>query len=257
MLIIEPIRAFSDNYIWLFYEEGSKLAGVVDPGDAAPVKNALEERGLELSVVLITHHHFDHVGGLQDLCEAYSPQVYGPRNPAIDRISDRLADGDEIEVFGTRYKILEVPGHTLDHIAYFADGSEPVLFCGDTLFAGGCGRLFEGDAPMMLKSLDSLAALPDDTRVYCAHEYTLANLAFARAAEPDNVALQQRLEDAEATRRRDEPTVPSTLALERATNPFLRCRESSLKSSLAVQGKLAGDRPEQVFATVRGWKDEF
>ena len=150
-----------------------------------------------------------------------------------------------------------MPGHTLDHIAYFADCEEPVLFCGDTLFAGGCGRLFEGDAPMMLKSLDSLAALPEKTRVYCAHEYTLANLAFARAAEPNNAQLLQRIEDAETTRGRGQPTVPSTLGLELATNPFMRSRESSLISSLSEQGKLAGDTPEQVFAAVRGWKDDF
>jgi hydroxyacylglutathione hydrolase len=257
MLIIEPISAFSDNYIWLFYNEGSTDAAVVDPGDAAPVKAALEAKGLNLSSILITHHHFDHVGGLEDLCSTYSPEVYGPNNPGINGITRRLSEGDHIEVLGHGFDILEVPGHTLDHIAYFNRDEQPALFCGDTLFAGGCGRLFEGDPPMMLKSLDSLAALPDDTGVYCAHEYTLANLAFAAAAEPGNAELQERITEAERTRQRGEPTVPSTLALELATNPFMRSREEALKSSLEAQEKLNGTSPEEVFAAVRGWKDDF
>jgi hydroxyacylglutathione hydrolase len=257
MLIIEPIAAFSDNYIWLFYQEGSNKVGVVDPGDAAPVKAVLEERGLDLAVILITHHHFDHVGGLLDLRSTYSPIVYGPHNPSIEGIEQKLAAGESIEVFDTRFNILEVPGHTLDHIAYFTEGHSPIIFCGDTLFAGGCGRLFEGDAPMMLQSLDSIAALAQDTRIYCAHEYTLGNLAFAKAVEPENTALLTRIAEAEATRARNEPTVPSTLALELATNPFLRSRQDTLKTSLVDQGKLAGDSPEQVFASVRGWKDDF
>jgi hydroxyacylglutathione hydrolase len=256
MLIIEPIPAFSDNYIWLLHNEESTEAAVVDPGDAAPVIAALKARGLTLSHILITHHHFDHVGGLEDLCNAYSPEVYGPHNPGISGITQRLSAGDCVEVLGEKFSILEVPGHTLDHIAYYA-GKDPVVFCGDTLFAGGCGRLFEGDPPMMLKSLDSLAALPAETRIYCAHEYTLSNLAFAAAAEPDNAELKQRILAAEDTRQRGEPTVPSTLALELATNPFMRSREKALISSLQALDKLSGDSPEQVFATVRGWKDNF
>ncbi|GAB5449858.1 MAG: hydroxyacylglutathione hydrolase [Halioglobus sp.] len=257
MLDIQPIEAFSDNYIWLIREPGSNRAAVVDPGDAAPVRAVLAEQELELHAVLITHHHFDHVGGLKELREAFSPRVYGPHNPAIEGIEERLGDGDSIELFGARFDVFEVPGHTLDHIAYFHGGDQPVLFCGDTLFAGGCGRLFEGTAPMMLRSLDKLAALPAATQVYCAHEYTLANLAFARAVEPDNEALQQRSTEAEQYRQRGEPTVPSQLSLELDTNPFLRCREDTLVANLDAQGRLQERTPEAVFASVRGWKDSF
>lgn len=257
MFDIQPIEAFSDNYIWLLVEAGTNSACVVDPGDATPVIERLEKLGLTLTEILITHHHFDHVGGLATLRERYRPLVYGPENPAIEGIDHALREGDNIEVFGATFTVLEVPGHTLDHIAYFQDSEDPVLFCGDTLFAGGCGRLFEGNPPMMLQSLEALAALPSSTRVYCAHEYTLANLAFARAVEPDNEALAARISAAEATRARGEPTVPSDIGLELATNPFLRCTESDLIDSLASQGRLEGTSPAEVFTTVRGWKDNF
>ncbi|MFT4615306.1 MAG: hydroxyacylglutathione hydrolase, partial [Bacteroidia bacterium] len=215
---IQAISAFSDNYIWLLCDREAGQAFVVDPGDAAPVIAALEQQQLNLSGILITHHHFDHVGGLQTLCDRYAPVVYGPCNPAIDGIQHALVAGDRIEALGLSFDILEVPGHTLDHIAYFHGPDHPVLFCGDTLFAGGCGRLFEGTPPMMLESLRSLAVLPADTQVYCAHEYTLANLAFAQAVEPNNQVLSERVAAAQATRERGEPTVPSELGLELATN---------------------------------------
>ncbi len=257
MLTIEPVNAFSDNYIWLLYDTGTRAAFVVDPGDAEPVQQRLEALGLTLEGILITHHHFDHVGGLEALCASHNPIVYGPANPGIEQIQHRLSDGDTITVLGHDFRVIEVPGHTLDHIAYFHDGNEPRLFCGDTLFAGGCGRVFEGNPAMMLASLDKLAALPASTRVYCAHEYTLANLAFAQAVEPDNAELAQRVTEATATRERGQPTVPSTIALERATNPFLRCREPALSASLAAQGRDAGPDAVEIFASVRGWKDSF
>lgn len=257
MLTIQPISAFNDNYIWLLFDAQSRQAFVVDPGDAVPVQAALDSLQLELAGILITHHHFDHVGGLDALCARYSPVVYGPRNPAINHLSEQLGAGDDIEVLGQAFTVLEVPGHTLDHIAYFHQGGQPLLFCGDTLFAGGCGRVFEGTPPMMLQSLQALAALPAATRVYCAHEYTLGNLAFARAVEPDNRALRERETLAIQTRERGEPTVPSDINLELATNPFLRCAEPALLGALRNQGKLQGDSPAEVFATVRGWKDNF
>jgi hydroxyacylglutathione hydrolase len=257
MFTIEPIPAFDDNYIWLLSALDSSTAFVVDPGDAAPVLATLEARNLTLSGILITHHHLDHIGGLEVLADAFDPQVFGPHNPAIKGITERLGAGDRIEVLGEVFEVLEVPGHTLDHIAYYHPGAEPLLFCGDTLFAGGCGRVFEGTAPMMHRSLALLAALPAETRVYCAHEYTLANLAFARAVEPDNEALARRVREAEASRARGKPTVPSDLALELATNPFLRCAEPALRDSLQAQGKLRGGSADEVFATVRGWKDHF
>ena len=257
MLTIQPICAFSDNYIWLIFDQDSRQAFVEDPGDATPVLAALRAQQLDLAGILITHHHFDHVGGLEQLCAAFNPVVYGPRNPAISGLSQTLGAGDQIEVLGDEFSILEVPGHTLDHIAYFHRGEEPVLFCGDTLFAGGCGRLFEGNPPMMHASLQTLAALPSATRVYCAHEYTLANLAFARAVEPDNAALIRRIAAAESARARNEPTVPSNIALELDTNPFMRCAQPELLAALRAQGKLEGQSAVEVFATVRGWKDNF
>jgi hydroxyacylglutathione hydrolase len=257
MLNISPISAFSDNYIWLLYDEDSREAFVVDPGDAAPVEATLKEMQLSLTGILITHHHFDHTGGLAQLRAAYSPMVYGPVNAAIEGIDRQLVAGEAITVLGKQFTVLEGPGHTLDHIAYYHAGETPLLFCGDTLFAGGCGRVFEGTPPMMHQSLQALASLPEATRVYCAHEYTLANLAFARAVEPENTTLAWRIAEAEASRARHEPTVPSTLSLELQTNPFLRCAEPALLDALRKQDRLQGGSAPEVFATVRAWKDDF
>ncbi|WP_116364129.1 hydroxyacylglutathione hydrolase [Parahaliea mediterranea] len=255
MLSISPIPAFNDNYIWLL--EKASQAVVVDPGEAPPVLRALEERGLQLAGILITHHHFDHVGALPELLAIADVPVWGPHNPAIEQVSQRLGAGDRVTVLGHDFDVLEVPGHTLDHIAYFHGGEQPLLFCGDTLFAGGCGRVFEGTPAMMHASLQALAALPQNTLVYCAHEYTLANLAFARAVEPDNSALAQRATRAQELRQRNEPTVPSSIDLELATNPFLRCNTTALRNALSQQGRLEGDSGAEVFATVRAWKDHF
>ena len=257
MLRISPIEAFSDNYIWLIQRESDNRAFVVDPGDPAVVEQALESAGLELAGILITHHHFDHVGGLQALKAAHQPVVYGPANPGIEGLDHTFSNGDVVDVLGVDFRVMEVPGHTLDHIAYFASAPSPVLFCGDTLFAGGCGRVFEGTFEMMHASLQVLMELPEATRVYCAHEYTLANLAFAQAVEPDNQALARRINDAEASRARGEPTVPSTLGLELDTNPFVRCETEALQASLRSQERLESSDPAAVFATVRGWKDTF
>jgi hydroxyacylglutathione hydrolase len=257
MLAIQPIPAFNDNYIWLLFEEASRQAFVVDPGDATPVLQALRQLNLELAGILITHHHLDHTGGLERLCQAFSPVVYGPSNPAISGVTQKVGADDVVDVLGRQFRVIEVPGHTLDHIAYFHDAEQPLLFCGDTLFAGGCGRVFEGTPTMMHQSLQALASLPADTNIYCAHEYTLANLAFARAVEPDNIALQKRLDDAQALRGEGRPTVPSRLSMELATNPFLRCAQPELLAALQAQGKLQGDSATKVFATVRGWKDHF
>ena len=261
MLRIEPVPAFSDNYIWLLHCGGDD-ALLVDPGDAAPARDALAARGLRLSGILLTHHHPDHTGGVQALREAFPGiTVHGPRgSPAAACITQPLADGDSIMVLGRDARVLAIPGHTLDHIAYHLPATPTeagLLFCGDTLFAGGCGRVFEGDPPMMHASLSRLASLPAQTRVFCAHEYTLSNLRFARAVEPGNAELRAREARDIASRERGEPTVPSTIGLELATNPFLRCAEATVQA--AARDRASRELPDAaaVFAEVRAWKDVF
>lgn len=250
------LPAFSDNYIWLL-PNGDGSALVVDPGDAAPVEAALREQQLSLSGILITHHHFDHVGGLKALKEKHGSIVYGPANPAIEGIDRELVSGDHLSVGSYEFDVIGVPGHTLDHIAYFQEGDTPLLFCGDTLFAGGCGRIFEGTPAMMHASLSRLAALPANTAVYCAHEYTLANLSFARAADPDNEELRAREARARDLRDAGTPTVPSTISLEIATNPFLRSAAPELAVGLEAAGREPGATPVERFAELRAWKDQF
>lgn len=258
MVTIEPIRAFSDNYIWLLHD--GSIAWVVDPGDAAPVEAALKERGLELQGILVTHHHPDHVGGVDVLLQGRRIPVYGPAESPAGCISERMREGDTVDVLGLEFSVLETPGHTLDHIAYYAaesDNDVPVLLCGDTLFAGGCGRVFEGTPEMLYHSLQKLLALPGATEVYCAHEYTIANLTFATAVEPENQALQERLERAGELRRANRPTVPSTLDDEIRTNPFVRCSEGTVRTAAEQKTGLALGDPVSVFASVREWKNRF
>jgi len=255
---IHPIPAFSDNYIWALLADDGSNACVVDPGDASPVIAYLEDNGLTLSNILVTHHHPDHVGGLGQLIEKYAPQIHGPGGSGIQGITNVVVEGDGLTLFGEEFTVLEVPGHTMDHIAYYCPHSEagsPLLFCGDTLFAGGCGRLFEGTAPQMHHSLNKLKQLPDETKVYCAHEYTLANLGFAKLVEPENAAIKQRITEAKEQRNNHSPTVPSTLKLELDTNPFMRTDQASvILAAEAWAGRsLAGRRA--VFRTVRAWKD--
>ncbi len=251
-----PLPAFTDNYIWLLHD--GRRALVVDPGDAQPVLDALQQQGLELEAILVTHHHPDHVGGVDAVREATGARVYGPARERIPEPLMRLQGGDAISVLGLRFEVIDVPGHTAGHIAYYCaqmDGA-PLLFCGDTLFSGGCGRLFEGTPAQMLASLDALAALPGDTRVCCTHEYTLSNLRFARAVEPANAELIHYQAQCEARRARNEPTLPSSLALELQINPFLRTRQRAVIQ--AAQAFDAGARDETgVFAAIRQWKNQY
>ena len=253
-LHIEPIPAFNDNYFWLLAR--GPQAAVVDPGAAEPVLQRLRERGLQLTDILVTHHHGDHVGGVAELARASGARVYGPRGEAIPARDVALGEGDEIEVLGAALAIFDVPGHTRGHIAYFAADFRR-LFCGDTLFAAGCGRLFEGTAEQMSASLAKLAALPADTQVYCAHEYTLSNLRFALAVEPDSEALHDRQRRCAALRERGLPTVPSTIDEERATNPFLRGAAAPVRAAAEVHAGRALVTPAEVFAVLRAWKDTF
>ncbi len=234
-------------------------AAVVDPGDAVPVLAHLQRNGLRLTAILSTHHHQDHVGGNTALLARYDVPVFGPAGEPIPGRTHPLREGDAIEVpgIGVALRVLDVPGHTAGHIAYAGDAGGPLVFCGDTLFAGGCGRLFEGTAEQMWRSLQKLAALPPDTRVYCAHEYTLANLRFAAAVEPGNAALAARARRDGATRARGAPTVPSTLADERATNPFLRAAEPAVRAAAQAHAGHPLDGPVQAFAALRKWKNDY
>lgn len=255
-LQVSAIPAFTDNYLWLIHDD--QHAAVVDPGDAAPVLAALKANNLKLDAILLTHHHADHVGGVQDLLQKFDVPVYGPANEKIAGITTKLRQADEVELTAPliKFSVIDVPGHTAGHIAYYA-AEHDWLFCGDTLFAGGCGRLFEGTAAQMTQSLAKLSALPDRTLVYCAHEYTLSNLRFALAAEPDNSALQQRFILEEQRRKLGESTVPSLLGLEKSTNPFLRNQESSIIDQLIAQGRLHTRDPIEAFAALREWKNTF
>jgi hydroxyacylglutathione hydrolase len=252
-----PLPAFQDNYLWVLHDGHRAL--VVDPGDAQPVLAFLRQSGLKLDAILVTHHHPDHVGGVDAVRDATGARVYGPAREQVPGPHQALNGGDRIEVLGLGFEVFDVPGHTSGHIAYFARpaGQAPLLFCGDTLFSGGCGRLFEGTPAQMLRSLDQLAALPAETRVCCAHEYTLSNLRFARAVEPANTDLADYQRHCEDLRGRGEPTLPSTVGEEKRINPFLRTRRTDVvRAAQAYNGADAGDEVA-VFAAIRQWKNEF
>jgi hydroxyacylglutathione hydrolase len=255
MLEMTPIPVLSDNYTWLVRHPQSTSAVVVDPGDAAPVARTLDSLGLHLSAILITHHHGDHVAGIGGLLTDALP-VYGPANSTIPHLTHPLRTGDRITPAGldTVFEILAVPGHTLDHIAYLGGGA---LFAGDALFAGGCGRMFEGTPGPMQRYLAELRDLPAETAVYCGHEYTQANLAFAVAVEPDNEALLARVARVRAQRQRGAITVPSSIGEERATNPFMRWDSGTVIRNAAEHAGRTPERPEDVFAILRDWKDHF
>lgn len=255
---IHPIPAFTDNYIWAIHCGESNRVCVVDPGDASPVEQYLEQNNLELTEILITHHHPDHIGGLAALKQSHNPSVYGPELSGIKGITEFVVEGDSVEIFDCRFQVIEVPGHTLDHLAYFTDSATPpLLFCGDTLFAAGCGRLFEGTPEMMKLSLAKLSSLPETTLVYCTHEYTLANLAFAEAVEPGNKMLASRIVSERAKRDADIATLPSTISLELATNPFLRCDNRELVESVQLHSNSKLKTSTEAFAALRQWKDNF
>jgi len=252
MLQIVPLPAFRDNYMWTL-RKGS-LAAVVDPGEAGPVRKYLADEGLTLCAILATHHHPDHVGGISELVRDARVPVHGPRGEPIPELTHPVGEGDRVELpqLGLVFSVFDIPGHTRAHVAYYGAGS---LFSGDTLFACGCGRVFEGTPAQMLASLDKMAALPDDTLVYCGHEYTLANIEFARKVDPGNAALAAREERVRQLRAAGKPSLPSTLGEERATNPFLRCAEPPVvESANKYLGSRIGD-PVSVFAAIREWKN--
>jgi hydroxyacylglutathione hydrolase len=254
------LPAFSDNYLWLWQQD--QQAVVVDPGDAAPVLQALADQGLTLAAILVTHHHADHVGGVRELHLATGAQVFGPAREDVPAPFTPVMQGDALELLGQTVQALDVPGHTAGHVAYFLPDAtpNPVLFCGDTLFSGGCGRIFEGTPAQMLASLDSLAALPASTQVCCAHEYTVSNLRFALAVEPSNINLQTYAAHCHQLRAQGIPTLPAQLATELRINPFLRARHPDVQHAVAQHAGLSALEQTDdvaVFAALREWKNDF
>lgn len=265
MYQIEPIAALSDNYIWCLYDPDSGAALVVDPGEANPVQAFLEKNSLSLERILLTHHHPDHSGGIRKLVAGQDIPVQGPAGSPYPHITESLSEGDAVHWRDFVFEVLSVPGHTLDHIAFFTTRqatSTPLLFSGDALFVCGCGRLFEGEPEQMQHSLSKLLPLPEDTLVCCGHEYTLANLAFSRAVLPGDEGLQALEERCQALRDNGQPTVPGTLGQEKRLNPFLRWSDPQVIQAADEYARQAGlpetqGRPEQVFAAIRHWKDHF
>ena len=256
---LSVLPAFADNYIWMLHD--GREAVVVDPGEAAPVQDALKRLGLTLAAILVTHRHADHVGGLAALQTGEIP-VYGPRHEAIPGVTRTVAEGDVVDVLGARFQVFDAPGHTAGHVLYMLTGSEvdathsPVAFVGDTLFSAGCGRVFDGTLPALYRSVTRIAEWPDDTRLCPAHEYTLGNLRFAQAVEPDNEDIQGHLASCQGLRAQNLPTLPTTVQRERKVNPFLRCAVPAVIQAARHHGA-ADDSPEAVFVALRQWKNTF
>jgi len=253
-ITVTAIPAFADNYIWLI-SSGGKHCAVIDPGDAAPVEKMLRKHSLNLSYILLTHHHADHTGGVSALVKSHGAKVYGPHDSRIPGQDQSFGEGETVHLplLELEFSVLEVPGHTSSHIAFYG---QDCLFCGDTLFSVGCGRLFEGTPAQMQASMDKLAALPAATKVFCAHEYTLSNCDFALAVEPDNPQLIKRASEVEAARAIGRSTVPSTLAEELGVNPFLRTRQDSVVAAARKRDPEAAPGTPTL-AVIRAWKDSF
>ena len=256
MLTIQAIHAFKDNYIWFIQVVGSNKVIIVDPGDAEPVVKAIESQKLIPIAILATHGHHDHIGGIEVLLKHYSVPVYGPKNEVVPCITHPLSARENlvIDSLFPVIKVLDIPGHTKGHIAFLIDGN---LFCGDTLFGAGCGRIFSGTATELFNALQRIGQLPKETLIYCAHEYTENNLRFAAVIEPDNDEIQQRIRDTAQIRQQGEPSIPSTLALEIATNPFLRCEQHTVKRAAENYNEQELAMPKDVFIVLRAWKDQF
>ena len=254
MINIEPIEAFSDNYIWLVTTNEGSI--VIDPGESTNLLKILNQRSLDLKAVLITHHHFDHTGGIDKILSEKSIDVYGPNNN-IDSINIRVTNESKINLLGIEFKIIEIPGHTLDHIAYYSENNgHPILFCGDTLFAGGCGRVFEGTFEQMHDSLSILKKLPINTKIYCGHEYTESNLKFAKSVEPLNQRIISRYNEVIELRKQGKPSLPSTIELELETNPFLRVGLKEVQQEISKKFNTSNN-DKDIFTAMRQWKDNF
>ena len=257
MLNVHPIHAFSDNYIWVIHNQTH--AAVIDPGIASPVIEYLQSKKLQLSAILITHHHHDHTGGNTELLQSFDVPVYGPHNESIATVSHPLLEGEQVNLAGMSLNlmVLDTPGHTRGHIAYYGSNPFNMVFCGDTLFSCGCGRVFEGTVQQMYQSLQKLSQLPSNTLIFCTHEYTLGNIQFARTVDPENERLIDFEISAQELRNRNVPTIPTTLILERKINPFIRCEQQEIiNSAQNYSGKSLLD-PIEVFTVLREWKNNF
>ena len=254
MLSIEPIKAFEDNYIWLLTTNEGSI--VIDPGESSKIKSLIDNNEIDLKGVLITHHHYDHTNGLNDLSDNGMLDIYGPENNIV-KINKRVKDSDCISIIGLDFEIIEVPGHTLDHIAFYSfNENMPILFCGDTLFSGGCGRIFEGTHKQMYDSLNKLASLPKHTKVYCGHEYTLSNLKFAIEVDTENKDLLDEYNHVKKLNISKNPSLPSTLDKELKINPFLRCNNMSIRNKINKEFNVSGD-DFKIFTALREWKDNY
>lgn len=257
MMTLLPLLAFSDNYIWIIKEKDRPQVWAVDPGDAKVVSEYCQNESFTLSGILLTHHHKDHTGGVAELKRQYQCPVYGPEH-LKDLVTHPMHEGDRVTIFSREFIVLETPGHTLDHLCYFSESQPPILLCGDTLFRGGCGRIMEGTAEQMLGAMNKLAELPDDTKVYCTHEYTLANYRFAEHLDPTNQKLTTARKDCEIKRGNNNVTLPSTMGLEKETNPFLRTDFTHIIEKAALQlGEEIATQPSSAFSQVRRAKDTF
>lgn len=256
MHAVSHIPAFKDNYIWIIRKSESPYCVCVDPGDAKPVLQYLAKENLILSAILITHHHWDHTNGIKLLTEKFSVPVYGPEKEKVIGVTQKVQEGERIylEALDLEFTVLDIPGHTLGHVGYYG---QELLFSGDTLFAAGCGKLLEGTARQLYTSLQKLAALPPQTKIYCGHEYTVNNLRFAEYIEAGNPTIKNRLLAERNKRQSNEPTLPSTLELDLATNPFLRCHEKAIVESASHHARRLLSDPVEIFSTIRLWKDSF
>ena len=254
MLSVEPIKAFTDNYIWLVSTNEGSI--VIDPGESKSIQKLRDNKTIDLKCILITHHHYDHTNGLSELVKKNELEVYGPVNN-IDGINHRLNDKDKISIIGIDFDVISIPGHTLDHIGFYsANASNPILFCGDTLFAGGCGRIFEGTYEQMFNALKKITKLPTNTNIYCGHEYTLSNLKFALEADDTNKELIEEFKKVENKINSNIPSLPTTLDKELKVNPFLRCDNINIQNKIIEKFKVSNSELE-VFTALRKWKDNF
>ena len=254
MLIVEPIKAFTDNYIWLVSTNEGSI--VIDPGESENIQKLIDNKTIDLKGILITHHHYDHTNGLSELVKKNELEVYGPVNN-IDGINHRLNDKDKISIIGIDFDVISIPGHTLDHIGFYSDNANnPILFCGDTLFAGGCGRIFEGTYEQMFHALKKITKLPTNTNIYCGHEYTLSNLKFALEADDTNKELIEEFKKVENKINSNVTSLPTTLDKELKVNPFLRCDNINIQNKIIEKFKVSNNELE-VFTALRKWKDNF